>query len=103
MVDNCGKKTLLGGNVLWNVAFVMLSIPTGALVGILFGLLTDFGFGNTVESMRANPQIFADQYSRLVVCNGWIALVSLAVLFVVVGIQFFRTRQTKRVSDIKTQ
>ena len=81
------KKPLIGSADLWGVAVLVLALPNGALAGIMLGLISDFGVRNTVDSMRANSQIFADQYARLLVYSGWIALVCQIALIVIVGIQ----------------
>lgn len=92
MSEDCRKKPLVGSVLLWRVAVVLLCPPVGFLVGTLLGLISDFGLSDTAENIRANPQIFANQYAGLIVNTGWTALVCLVAVVVIVGIQLWRSR-----------
>jgi ABC-type Fe3+ transport system permease subunit len=62
----------------------VLVVPVGMSVGILLGLISDFGLDFTVDNIRANPDIFAKQYAWPIVIGGWAAVVALVVLIVIV-------------------
>ena len=95
MCEDYRKKPLGGSAVLWCVAFVLLCPPVGASVGTLLGLISDFGLRNTVETIKANPEIFANQYAGPIVCYGWTALMCLVAVVVIIGIQLMLMRRRK--------
>jgi hypothetical protein len=74
MSEDYHKKPLVGSEALRCVVVVLLCLPLGLSVGTLLGLLSDFGLRYTVENIRANPEIFANQYAGLLVYSGWTAL-----------------------------
>jgi len=78
-----------------SVAAILLTLPVGTAVGMLFGLLGDFGLDNTVVNIRVNAQVFADQYAGHVVGLGWTALACLLADVAIVIIWFTRRKKRK--------
>ena len=77
MPEPCREKQSAGVSWMLSIAFILLTIPPGGLIGTLLGLLGDFGLSNTVVNIRRNPQVFADQYAGQLVFLGWAALACL--------------------------
>jgi hypothetical protein len=90
MSEDQSKKPSTRSAVPWGVAVVVLCWPAGSLVGMLLGLVSDFGLDNTAENIRANPEIFANQYAGPLVHNGWTAAGCLLVVAIIVGIQLWK-------------
>ena len=86
MSGDCITRRWEPSKVLWGIASFMLCLPTGALVGILVGLVDQFGLRFTLDNIRANPQMFANQFAPYILYSGWFAVASLPVLMVIVAI-----------------
>ncbi len=58
-------------------------------MGTMLGLLSDFGLWNTVDNIKANPTIFADQYAWNIVSTGWVSVVALIGSAAIIGNELF--------------
>ena len=67
---------------------LLLVTPLGLLLGTLYGVISDFGLHETVDTIRLNPDTFADQYAGIVVRNGW-AAVAITVVLILTGVCWF--------------
>ncbi|MGA2031645.1 MAG: hypothetical protein ABSG68_05275 [Thermoguttaceae bacterium] len=90
MSEDCNKKAPAWFVVLTIAVTIVVVTPVGLSVGTLFGILEDFGLNYTVENIRHNPGIFANQFARGIVFTGWAALVAIVVLAVVGCIALIR-------------
>jgi hypothetical protein len=91
MSEDCNKKTLSWFVLLKIVAVVpVLVAPIGLLVGILLGLIEDFGARNTVANIQANPSMFANQYARIIIFAGWAAVVDFVVMAGIASVMLIR-------------
>jgi len=93
MPEDCGNKRSAASCALQSVTGVLLIVPCGFLVGTLFALIKDFGLGYTVDNIRLNPDMFADQYARPLVSAGWVALACLTLVAMIVGAQWWMGRR----------
>jgi len=62
------------------IAVPLLAVPLGILLGTHIGIISDFGIYHTVDTIRLNPDTFADQYARGMVWSGWASVVITVVL-----------------------
>jgi hypothetical protein len=76
----------------------LLFIPLGILIGTQAALLSDFGASNTIENIKANPDIFAAQYASSIVISGWITIAILALCILIVMVEKFRKGDKKEKS-----
>ena len=95
MSDDCSNGRAARAMVLWGVAVFLLCLPTGLLTGILLSLISQFGIRLTLDSIRANPQMFAKQFAPVILYSGWITVTSLAALVIIVGIELAFRPMTK--------
>ncbi len=90
---------LRGSKVLWWVAIWLLCLPMGMLSGTMLAIIEDFGVKYTVANIRANSEMFTEQYAPDLVCAGWITLASLAALIAIVGIQLTSRKRHREATD----
>ena len=95
MIEDRGNGRAARAMVLWGVAVFLLCLPTGLLTGILLGLISQFGLSFTLDNIRANPEMFANQFAPAILYSGWIAVTSLAALVIIVGIELAFRPMTK--------
>lgn len=62
------------------IAVPLLAVPLGLLLGTHIGIIADFGVYHTVDTIRRNPETFADQYAKGMVWSGWASVVITVVL-----------------------
>jgi hypothetical protein len=69
--------------ILFQLLIFIGLFPIGALLGILIGLISDFGVINLFQNIKINPDIFINQYSSFFVVLSAISPFSLVALFLV--------------------
>jgi glucan phosphoethanolaminetransferase (alkaline phosphatase superfamily) len=51
--------------ILLSISTIIAVLPTMALFGAFFGLISDFSILNLFQDIKSNPDIFINQYSKV--------------------------------------